>query len=58
MIVIVVVIFRLMSGMVVVVKAAWPMLMVFLVPGMAVREAVTVLVNVFVKMVVLELPMS
>ena len=55
--VIVVVIFELMPRMVVVVITAWSVIMVFLIPGMDVREAVSVFVLVFVKMVVLNLSM-
>ena len=55
--VIMIMIFNLMPRMVVVVVTAWLVIMVFLISRMDVREAVNVLVNVFVKMVVLNLSM-
>lgn len=55
--VIVIVIFNLIPRMVVVVVTARHVIMVFLILRMDVREAVSVFVHVFVKMVVLNLSM-
>ena len=56
--VIVIVIFELMSRMVVFVVTTWYVIVVFLIPGVDVCEAMIVFVLVFVKMVMLNLSMS